>query len=220
MAQGKWYTVWVGRQTGIYNSWEECKEQVDNFPDARYKAFNDQEAATIAFRGSPSDHIGILKSIIEHKATTRRMNYADIPGIDLDAIAVDASCMGNPGVMEYQGVWIRTGEVVFRKGPYRDGTNNVGEFLALIHALALTKKQGLNTTIYSDSRTAISWVRNRLCKTTLKPTPRNTNLIAILNRAISWMNANTFENRIIKWDTESGRNPSRLRPQISKFIAG
>ena len=176
---------------------------MDNFPDARYKAFNDQEAATIAFRGSPSDHIGILKSIIEHKATTRRMNYADIPGIDLDAIAVDASCMGNPGVMEYQGVWIRTGEVIFRKGPYQDGTNNVGEFLALIHALALTKKQGLNTTIYSDSRTAISWVRNRLCKTTLKPTPRNTNLIAILNRAISWMNANTFENRIIKWDTES-----------------
>ena len=203
MAQGKWYTVWVGRQPGIYNSWEECKEQVDNFPDARYKAFNDQEAATIAFRGSPSDHIGILKSIIEHKATTRRMNYADIPGIDLDAIAVDASCMGNPGVMEYQGVWIRTGEVIFRKGPYQDGTNNVGEFLALIHALALTKKQGLNTNIYSDSRTAISWVRNRLCKTTLKPTPRNTNLIAILNRAISWMNANTFENRIIKWDTES-----------------
>ena len=198
MAQGKWYTVWVGRQPGIYNSWEECKEQVDNFPEARYKAFNDQEAATIAFRGSPSDHIGILKSIIEHKATTRRMNYADIPGI-----AVDASCMGNPGVMEYQGVWIRTGEVIFRKGPYRDGTNNVGEFLALIHALALTKKQGLNTTIYSDSRTAISWVRNRSCKTTLKPTPRNTNLIAILNRAISWMNANTFENRIIKWDTES-----------------
>ena len=126
MAQGKWYTVWVGRQPGIYNSWEECKEQVDNFPDARYKAFNDQEAATIAFRGSPSDHIGILKSIIEHKATTRRMNYADIPGIDLDAIAVDASCMGNPGVMEYQGVWIRTGEVIFRKGPYQDGTNNVG----------------------------------------------------------------------------------------------
>lgn len=203
MAQGKWYTVWVGRQPGIYNSWEECKEQVDNFPEARYKAFNDQEAATIAFRGSPSDHTGILKSIIEHKATTRRMNYADIPGIDLDAIAVDASCMGNPGVMEYQGVWIRTGEVIFRKGPYRDGTNNVGEFLALIHALALTKKQGLNTTIYSDSRTAISWVRNRSCKTTLKPTPRNTNLIAILNRAISWMNANTFENRIIKWDTES-----------------
>ena len=64
MAQGKWYTVWVGRQPGIYNSWEECKEQVDNFPEARYKAFNDQEAATIAFRGSPSDHIGILKSIV------------------------------------------------------------------------------------------------------------------------------------------------------------
>lgn len=36
---GKFYAVKAGRKTGIFNSWEECKRQVDGYPSASYKSF-------------------------------------------------------------------------------------------------------------------------------------------------------------------------------------
>lgn len=198
----KWYVVWVGREVGVFNSWEDCQEQVENFPGAKYKSFTNKEDATAAFRGNYQDHIGIIKSIAKN-LVPKKVNYAAIPDIIVDSLAVDASCQGNPGLMEYRGVYVKTGEEVFRVGPFTGGTNNIGEFLALIHGLALLKEKGSNMTIYSDSRTAISWLRNRKCKTTLTPTKENAKVFELLNRGIKWMETNEFSNRIIKWDTDN-----------------
>lgn len=197
----KWYVVWVGYAPGIYNSWEECKLQINNYPGAKYKSYDSLEKATEAYRGDPAEQMGILRAIANHQQAPV-INYEAFPEIDINAIAVDASCMGNPGTMEYQGVWVKTGEVAFRKGPFKQATNNIGEFLAIIHALALLKQKGSNITIYSDSRTAISWVRNRACKTTLKRTKENAPVFEIFDRAKKWMLSNEYNNRIIKWDTE------------------
>lgn len=198
----KWYVVWEGRQPGVYETWADCQDQVEKFPGAKYKSFSSKEDAVNAFRGDYKDHIGILKTIAKN-ISPKRINYEAIPEITIDSIAVDASCLGNPGIMEYRGVSVRSGEELFRVGPFHGGTNNIGEFLAIIHALAMLKKKGLNTTIYSDSKTAISWVRNRVCKTTLKKTTENANLFEILYRAINWVQTNDFSNRIIKWDTDN-----------------
>ena len=82
-----------------------------------------------------------------------------------NAWAVDAACSGNPGPMEYQAIDLATGAQVFHFGPLH-GTNNIGEFLAIVHALALMERQGItDKTIYSDSYNAILWVKNRKCKT-------------------------------------------------------
>ena len=104
--------------------------------------------------------------------------------------------------MEYRGVDVASGAELFRFGPIDDGTNNVGEFLALVHALALCKQQGWTMPIYSDSRTAQAWVRNRHAKTSLAKTPRNAKLHQLIARAEAWLNNNTYPNRIIKWKTE------------------
>ncbi|MDD2961515.1 MAG: ribonuclease H family protein [Muribaculaceae bacterium] len=197
----KWYVVWEGRAPGIYNSWEECRLQTEGYEGAKYKSFISQEKATEAFRGDPKDQLGIIRSIAQN-STPKVINYAAIPDIIIDSIAVDASCLGNPGIMEYQGVDVKTGNVIFRKGPFKNGTNNIGEFLAIVHALALLKSKGLNTTIYSDSKTAISWVRKRKCMTTLKKNKENKELFEILERAIAWIERNEFCNRIIKWNTD------------------
>lgn len=37
---GKLYAVKVGKVPGIYESWEDCKSNVDGYPGARYKSFN------------------------------------------------------------------------------------------------------------------------------------------------------------------------------------
>lgn len=200
MARRKFYVVWAGHSSGIYDSWEECKAQVNGFPGARYKSFNTQEEATEAYRGDPDDY-KILKAIASHRRQV--VNYEAFPEIILDSIAVDAACSKNPGPVEYRGVNVRTGETIFHVGPLEDGTNNIGEFLALVHALALLKKQGNTTTpIYSDSLTAQSWIRNRHSKTTLQPTPRNARILELLQRANAWLASNVPTNRIIKWDTE------------------
>lgn len=201
MSKRKYYVVWAGHNTGIYDTWEECKAQVEGFPGAKYRSFSSLEDATMAYRGDPSEHIGLLKAIASHRPTV--VNYEAFPEIILDSIAVDAACSRNPGPVEYRGVNVRTGEVVFHVGPLEDGTNNVGEFLALVHALALLKKEGRpDVTVYSDSRTAQSWVRNRHSKTTLAPTPRNKRILELLDRANAWLAANSWANPIVKWDTE------------------
>lgn len=201
MARRKFYVVWDGRSPGIYDSWEECREQVEGFPGARYKAYDSQTAATEAFRGNPADELYALRAIARRH--TEVVNYEAFPEIRLDALAVDAACSGNPGMMEYRGVLVGTGQEVFRFGPVADGTNNVGEFLALVHGLALCKQQGLTIPIYSDSRTAQAWVRNGHAKTAMKPTAANARLFELIRRAEAWLAANPRRaNTIIKWDTE------------------
>ena len=200
MSTRKFYVVWEGRSPGIYDSWEECKDQIDGFPGARYKAFPSQDAATEAFRGDSSEHIGVLKAIASHNPVA--VNYSAFPEIILDSIAVDAACSKNPGPVEYRGVDTKSGITLFKVGPLADGTNNIGEFLAIVHALAMTAQLGVATPIYSDSRTALAWVRDRKCKTTLKSTPNNAKILELVKRAECWLQTHSYTNRLIKWKTE------------------
>lgn len=121
--------------------------------------------------------------------------------VESNAIAVDAACSGNPGPMEYRGVYLRTGQEIFHFGPVQ-GTNNIGEFLAIVHALALLKKKGLSMTIYSDSMTAQTWVKKRKCKTTLVRNEKTEPLYQLIARAEAWLRNNTYSNTILKWQTE------------------
>lgn len=124
------------------------------------------------------------------------------PAVRADAWAVDAACSGNPGPMEYQCIDLATGAQVFHFGPIH-GTNNIGEFLAVVHALALMERRGITgKAIYTDSRTALAWVRKRQCKTTLRRTPGLQPLFDIITRAERWLHTHTSAVEIIKWDTE------------------
>lgn len=196
----KFYVVWNGYATGVFDSWEECQLQTKGYPGAKYKSFDSQEAAVEAYRGDPAEQIELLASIAKHRPAP--VNYESFPDIRLDSLAVDAACSKNPGPVEYQGVWVRTGERIFHVGPIEGGTNNIGEYLALVHGLALFKSQGRpNTPIYTDSRTARAWVRNRQPKTTLPRTPQNERLFEMIERATAWLNANPLTNPILTWDT-------------------
>ena len=122
------------------------------------------------------------------------------PEVSADAWAVDAACSGNPGQMEYQCIDLATGAVVFHFGPVF-GTNNIGEFLAIVHALALMQQKGIRKTIYSDSYNAILWVSKKKCKTTLERTQRTLQLYNIIARAEAWLLSHPVQTPIIKWDT-------------------
>ncbi len=202
MGKGKYYVVWVGDHPGIYDNWQDCQLQVNNYPGARYKSYPNRELALKAYRGDPVEQMAMLRTIASH-SNDNKVNYDAFPEIIQDAIAVDAACSKNPGPVEYRGVHVGTGKEIFHVGPLPGGTNNIGEFMALIHALALCEKLGrTNVPIYSDSRTAQAWVRNRKAKTTLTPTPDNARTMEIFRRAEQWISTHTPHNPIIKWDTE------------------
>lgn len=197
----KFYVVWEGRVPGIYDNWDDCKEQVDDFKGAKFKSFESQTEATLAFRGDYRDHIGVIKRIASHVMDARA--YADNPEIEKNSIAVDAACSHNPGPMEYRGVDVATGAELFHVGPLADGTNNIGEFLGLVHALAHFDKVGLpDVVIYTDSRTAMSWVKHKQAKTKLTPTAANSRIFELVARAERWLQTHTARNRVLKWETE------------------
>lgn len=196
----KWYVVWSGTEPGVCDSWAECESRVKGYPNARYKSYKTQEDAVRAFREG-DDSSDVLRAIARGPHT--QVNYAAFPEIIADSIAVDGACSGNPGVMEYRGVDVMTGAELFHQGPFPDATNNVGEFLALVHALAFFHNTANDhTAIYSDSRTALAWVRDRKCKTKLAHTPLNERLFSIIGRAEAWLATHTWRNRIIKWKTD------------------
>jgi ribonuclease HI len=202
MPKQKYYVVWQGRKPGIYTSWAETEKQVKGFGAAQYKSFETLKEAESAYqskyevyKGKPSSH--------------GKWREASVKPL-LPSICVDAACSGSPGKLEYRGVFTESGEEFFRVGPFPDGTNNVGEFLAIVHALTWLEKQGKQMPIYSDSRNAISWVYTGECKTQLKHTRRNAPIFMLIHSAENWLAENELrDDAVLKWDTELwGENPA------------
>ena len=190
----KFYVVWSGQTPGIYDSWDECQKQIKNYPNAKYKGFPTKVAAENAFRGSYESHISK-----ESKALFKADDNQPKP--IFPSIAVDAAWNTATGYMEYQGVDAQSKRLIFHQGPYPDGTNNIGEFLAIVHALALLKRNNSNLPIYSDSMTAIAWIRNRRANTKLVKSPENAILFELIERAEKWLKENIWRNQILKWET-------------------
>ncbi|MCC8170794.1 MAG: ribonuclease H family protein [Parabacteroides sp.] len=207
MAKNKYYVVWNGRVPGVYDTWEACKAQVENEAGAKYKSFDTEEKARDAFEKGYSAYAASTAASKAADTAQKGTSHAGLP--DKNSVAVDAACSGNPGDMEYRGVFTATGEELFRIGPFREGTNNIGEFLAIVHGLALLKQKGSRLPLYSDSRNAILWVKNKKCKTQLARTSLNEPVFNLIARAEKWLNENSYTTPILKWETaEWGEIPA------------
>jgi ribonuclease HI len=236
----KFYVVWKGRRTGVFSSWEACAAQVQGYTGAQYKSFTSRLAADQALRGKYSAHVG-------KPVSSGDWLFAPNPPV-AKSVVVDAACSGSPGRLEYRGVDLRTGKEIFRQGPYENGTNNVGEFLAIVHALMMLEQQGstlprapspvlkpglprwnrdypagtgtttpragtgtttpragtgTTTPVYSDSETAITWVKAKLCNTELAADKTNAPLFELINRAEDWLAEHKTANPVLKWDTKA-----------------
>lgn len=190
----KYYVVWEGYEPGIYSTWQDCKLQIQNYPNAKYKSFKTLEEAKDAYAMGFFGYQK-LKKTAPSQFTTE--------GIEWKSIAVDAASSGNPGKMEYRGVVTKTKQVLFHMGPFPNGTNNIGEFLALVHGLAFLKDKKSDLPVYTDSKIAMSWIRQKKCKTKLSKNSKNEKLFELIKRAEIWLSKNTFKNPILKWETKS-----------------
>jgi ribonuclease HI len=195
----KFYVVWKGRSTGIFRDWDSCKKSIEGFDGAQYKSFKTEKEAEAALKQ------GYYKSIKPQESSSSLKQ----PKPNYPAWVVDAAWNTKTGDMEYQGIDLLTKKPIFHKGPYFDGTNNIGEFLAIVHALALLHKHQSDAPIFSDSKTAIAWVKKKQANTKLDRTPRNGELFELLERAEAWLKTHSFSNKILKWETKWwGENPA------------
>lgn len=197
MAKQKYYVVWKGVNPGVYDSWTDCQLQIKNYKGALYKAFDTREEAEEAL-ASPA-HLYLHANTASPGTATAEKKIPE--GFDLNCLAVDAACSGNPGPMEYRGVYLLTGQEIFHFGPVY-GTNNIGEFLAIVHGLALMKQKNIQMPIYSDSRNALSWVKQKKCKTKLERNDRSEELFRLIERAEKWLHENTYTTPLLKWETD------------------
>ncbi len=207
----KYYVVWKGRTPGIYDNWEACKKEVEGFQGALYKGFPDRASAEAAYA---QGYDKVKGERLEVRGKTPPLT-SHLSALASPFIAVDAACSGNPGKMEYQGVFVALGEeqpvttTLFKSPVFENGTNNIGEFLAIVHALAWQKQKRTMYPIYSDSVNAQKWVREKQCRTKLQPNEKNAYLFELIERAEKWlreneewMKENAMTIPVLKWKTE------------------
>src|SRR5690625_94810 len=193
----KYYVVWKGKKRGIYNSWEECKSMISGVKNAQFKSFTNLTEAQQAFKQSYWAHLQQSKAQTEQK--DKFLNEA----INWNSISVDAASSGNPGIMEYRGVDTKTKKVLFHQGPFELGTNNIGEFLAIVHGLAFLHNIKSDKVLYTDSQIAIGWVRKRKCKTTLPLNKKTEKLFELISRAEEWLKNTNYKTPVLKWETSA-----------------
>lgn len=197
----KYYTVWKGHKPGVYDSWEECQKQIKDFKSAVYKSFPDLEMAKSAFRGNPADFMKRSKNEVFDISAAFQMNLKSSK-IEWNSISVDAACSGNPGILEYRGVDTKSGIMLFKQGPFPVGTVNLGEFLGIVHALAFLKKQNSEIPVYTDSVTALSWLRKKQINSKLERNENTEKLFQLVDRALIWLRTTDYSNKVLKWDTK------------------
>lgn len=191
----KFYTVWKGRKPGVYDNWEDCKAQTDGFEGARFRSFATKELAEKAFN---TDYHEFLNFGNETASENNIKDY------ETNAIAVDASCTGNPGMTEFQGIDLRTGKKIMESKNYTKGTNNIGEFLAIVKCLEMIRigKIKGNPIIYSDSQAAIAAVKNKKMKTSLTEDTDTREILQDLAKGTKMLNTYDYKTEIRKWDTQ------------------
>lgn len=200
MAKQKYYVVWSGRKPGIYTNWSECQNQVNKFVGAKFKAFDSQSEAERAYQKGWELHWGSSSQKPEEKKSGQVLADSQ-EEIDYNSISVDVGTRGNPGPVEYKGVDTRTGETLFSYGPIAKGTNNLGEFLAIVHALEYLAKMNSSKTVYSDSVNAIKWVQQKKVSTTLERDASTREIWYLVDRAVQWLQTTPYDNKILKWQT-------------------
>lgn len=189
-----YYVVLEGKNPGVYETWDQCKEQVDGFSGAKFKkikANTSQEAMSIML----SEY-----QVSEKPNEIVKSNGKIQPGfLSVDGASDGSSC-------EFQAVWVDTKKLAFASKKFVGGTNNIAEFLGLVLACKHLKDKNLPINIYTDSVTAMAWFRNKKANTTASA---NGKMTAELENLIQKSEKFLIENeellktaKILKWETK------------------
>ena len=153
-----YYAVAKGHNVGIYNFWNDCKEQIIGYKGAIYKKFNNQIDAEEYILNISSITSDIYENIY-NKFNIECVNYY---------IYTDGSCYNNGNINSIAGIGIFFG-INSKKNISKvlennfKQTNNTAELNAIIEAYNLIKddlKNNLKICIFTDSEYCIKCATN------------------------------------------------------------
>lgn len=204
----KLYVVINGYEPGVYSTWEECKKNVNGFSSPLYKSFKESDLKSENIDEKDIEFLNFYNKCNkkDQSIKTPVKKIVDLQIIE-DSICVDGACSGNPGLGEFRCVDVKSGEVIFSSSEYENTTNNLMEFFALCEAVkyTLSLAPDKRRPIYSDSITAMAWVRDRVCKTSLRPMKGNYDSYSSIKFWDKWLKENDLKIKdcnILKWDTK------------------
>ncbi|MCY9861130.1 ribonuclease H family protein [Vibrio coralliirubri] len=203
MSKKNHYVVWVGRTTGVFDNWADTQAQISGFSGALFKGFTTLDEATAAFDAGYANAISTPSKL--STASKVKGKPASLVGIPThECITVDGAFSGSSKKMEYQCVMNLSREIIFRSKPFVGGSNNIAEFLALIGAIRYResiKRPDLD--IYSDSKTALAWVRDKQLNTTIDINTLDPVIQGRISSALQYIQTNPQPQNLKKWDTAS-----------------
>ena len=195
-SENKFYVVRKWKKIWIFDSRNDCKESVNGFSDAKYKWFSSKEEAEIALQEWWEKYYEVKNVMKKDKVKNEEIPFF------AESIVVDAACSGNPWEMEYRWIDLQTWDEIFHE-KFKIWTNNIGEFLAIVHWLKYLWND--DRVIYSDSKIAISWVNQWKCKTQINADKSLDfwRTLEAIKWAESWLKENEIKHKILKRDTEN-----------------
>ena len=139
----KYYAVKVGKNPGIYMTWDECKEQVNKYPKAEFKSFTTMEEA----------HAFMENKTVEVEIDSKDTAVAYVDG----SFNVDTMVYGYGVVMMYHG------REEYYKGSGNEENmsamrNVAGEILGATYAMKYAYDHDIkNLVIYHDYEGIAKW---------------------------------------------------------------
>ena len=202
MAGNNFYAVKVGRNPGVYRTWDECKRETAGFSGAIYKKFKTRAEAENFISGE--------------KALNREVEHHDVPDDEL-VVYVDGSYNVKTNVCGYgvvlllkDGVKEHFGRV--QRPEYAQYRNVTGEIYATIYAIKKAIEMGFKKIhIHYDYEGISAWA--------LGNWKTNNELTSSYSREFSSLKKN-IDVKFIKVESHTGVKYNELADKLAKKGAG
>lgn len=188
----KYYVIFNTENRGIYDTWGECQEKTKGVSGVKFKSFKNRSLAETALN----------ENLIESKENEKIKDL--FPKI---GFATDGACNVKKRIGQYQIYDLEKNKMIFTSKEFENTTNNQMEFLALMHALILCEDLKVledikydNYPIYTDSITAISWLKNNKLNSNID---YDSIVGKEIKKMLNWLKNNQYNNKIIKWETKN-----------------
>lgn len=108
--------------------------------------------------------------------------------------------------MEYKAFNEETQKWIFQKKYTGYCTQNISDFISIVHALHYCNENSLDSPIYNNNKIAINWANNKKTNTQLFKNNENKEIFQLYENALVWLKQNECSNQILFWNKKEMGN--------------